>query len=138
MSFQDSGQILTPQKGQTIRGRAVTAATLTTHDFASIMRDALRRGFSGPKAAARAAKSSPDTADNWWDGRTAPSGPFLVRLMSESDEVFTTILELAGRADEAKRVRIRALLVEAERILGVGEVGNAESEPGWEPPSSVP
>lgn len=120
MSFANSGQNIRPNSGQKFGRRRMTAA-LATMDFTTSVRDTLRRAFSNPKALARSAKSSPDTAKNWWEGRTAPSGPFLVRLMSESDEVFNTVLELAGRADEAKKLRVRALLAEAEKLLGVEE-----------------
>lgn len=117
MSFSNNGQNFRPSSGQKFGRRRMTAA-LATMDFTASVRDTLRRAFSNPKALARSAKSSPDTAKNWWEGRTAPNVQYLIEPMRESDEVFAAVLEMAGREKQARAIRAAELIEKPEKVLG--------------------
>ena len=46
------------------------------------------------------------TVKNWFEGKNAPSGANLIKLMKHSDEVFETILILAGRENLLKAKKL--------------------------------
>ena len=79
----------------------------------------LRRVFDGcAKKVANFAGCNVETAKNWLEGRNAPNGALLIRMIRESDDVLAAVLELAERPKEAKKVRATAVLRQLEAILG--------------------
>ena len=78
--------------------------------FALAISQALHRQFGDSHAAiktiVRLTGANERAARNWFDGKNAPNGEFLVALCSTSDEVMETFLGLAHRSDilSAKRL----------------------------------
>lgn len=60
---------------------------------------ALRNDFptGGIKAIVRLTSANERAVKNWFEGRNAPSGEFLVLLCRHSDQVLETFLTLSGR-----------------------------------------
>lgn len=79
---------------------AITPATLT-----SVVSGCLGLSWGGIRSAAkclaRVIDTNERTASNLLEGRNAPSGATLVKLMAEDDEVFRAILKMAGRQPPA-------------------------------------
>lgn len=67
--------------------------------FAAAIAGALRRDFpvGGVKTVAGLTLANERAVKNWFDGRNAPSGEFLVMLCRHSDQVLETFLTLSGR-----------------------------------------
>jgi len=99
---------------------------------------ALRRDF-GPRGHAIksiAAKTNANlrAVKNWYEGRNAPNGEFLILLCRHSDEVLETVLLLAGRPElvqkkrlmDAKR-KVRAILKLMDEIEGT-DAGSADPD----------
>lgn len=92
------------------QGRAaMTAAVVPYTDAREGIAEACRRWAGNCKSAAktiaRAIDCSPRTAENLLAARNAPNAEGLIALMRESDEVFETVLHLAGRMPDAERLR---------------------------------
>lgn len=81
----------------------------------------IRKVFGCPKVAARKTGRTPATVQNWLDGSNAMNGDTLLWLLEHDDEFCAELLSRLNRSDEAKKVRVRALLAEAEKLLGVQE-----------------
>lgn len=85
------------------RGRSVT--TLTRHSVIDTLSDALRRAAPGyapaKQIAIRIGRKLMSTTDraprNWLQKRNAPDAVQLIALMSEFDEVYEAVIQLAGR-----------------------------------------
>lgn len=90
------------------RGLRMTAAVVPYTNVREGIADACRRAWGNYKSAAkeiaRAIDCSPRTAENFLAARNAPNAEGLVALMRESDEVFYTVMHLAGRLPEAERM----------------------------------
>lgn len=94
-----------------IDGRDVGApAHFGGGEFAQAISLALHKEFGDSHAAiktiARLTGANERAAKNWFDGKNAPNGEFLVALCSTCDQVMETFLNLAGRSDilSAKRL----------------------------------
>ncbi|MFA6134701.1 MAG: hypothetical protein WC869_11865 [Phycisphaerae bacterium] len=97
----------------------MSAVEITTSTYTSTMSSVLRRVFDGcAKKVANFAGCNVETAKNWLEGRNAPNGALLIRMIRESDDVLAAVLELAERPKEAKKVRATAVLRQLEAILG--------------------
>lgn len=87
--------------------------------YRDVIADTIRKVFGNPKVAARATGRTPATVQNWLDGSNAMNGDTLLYLLEHDDEFCAELLSRTNRADEAKRIKVRALLAEAEKLLGV-------------------
>lgn len=69
--------------------------------FAAAIAGALRKDFpsSGVKTVVRLTSANERAVKNWFEGRNAPSGEFLVLLCRHSDRVLETFLSLSGRPE---------------------------------------
>lgn len=80
-------------------------AAITPASLASVVSDCLGSSWgnirSAAKSLARVIDTNERTASNLLEGRNAPSGATLVKLMAEDDEVFRAILKMAGRQPPA-------------------------------------
>lgn len=69
--------------------------------FADAIASALHRQYGdshgGIKGVMRVTGVSERTAKNWFQAKNGPNGESLVRLCQHSDQVFETVLHLAGR-----------------------------------------
>lgn len=102
--------------------RPMSAIELRPHiGYRDLIGDVIRSVFGCPKVAARATGRTPATVQNWLDGSNAMNGDTLLYLPEHDDRFCAELLSRLNRSDEAKKVRVRALLAEAENLLGVGE-----------------
>jgi hypothetical protein len=83
----------------------VAVASMPRETLASALQAWVGDLKSGIKRIASTADCSPRTAENWVAARNMPSGEGLIALMRESDEVFETVLHLAGRMPDAERLK---------------------------------
>jgi hypothetical protein len=71
--------------------------------FASAIATALHQDFGETRGAIKTIVSLTDANEravkNWFEGRNAPSGEFLIALCRHSDRVLETVLMLAGRTE---------------------------------------
>lgn len=78
------------------------AVALSTNAYTGSLAEVIRGAFGGcAKKIAMIAGCNPRAAENWLQARNAPSGPYLIALMRESEELTAEILRLAGRSDLA-------------------------------------
>lgn len=92
---------------QSVSGMNLPNAGVPGHSgagrFALAISGALHRQFGDSHAAiksiVRLTGANERAARNWFDGKNAPNGEFLVALCSTCDEVLETFLRLANRAD---------------------------------------
>ena len=79
-------------------------------EIARAISDALHQEFGDSHAAikliVRATGANERAARNWFDGKNAPSGEFLIALCRSSDQVLEAVLVLSGRTQilSAKRL----------------------------------
>lgn len=93
-------------------------------DYAAVIALALVRELGGThrsiKTLMRWTGASERTAKNWLSAKRGPSGPHLIALAQQSDEVMRAFWVLSHRPDdqgESLRADLRALLIEALRLL---------------------
>lgn len=121
MSDPKTGPKVGPEIPKTF-GNPMSAVELSTYEYTSWISNALRRLYGGcAKAVARASGSNVESAKNWLDERNAMSGRVLLHLMAADDQFCAEMLERIGRADEAKKVRLKALIGQVEQLLGGSE-----------------
>jgi len=78
------------------------SVAISTNDYIASIAGVIRDAFGGcAKKVAQIAGCNPRAAKNWLDATNAPSGPYLIALMSQSEELTAEILRLAGRSDLA-------------------------------------
>lgn len=79
-------------------------------DFAAVIAAALHTEFGDSHAAVkkivRATGANERAARNWFDGRNAPSGEFLIALCRNCDHVLEAVLTLSGRDDILKAKKL--------------------------------
>lgn len=85
--------------------------------FAAEVASALRREYGDSRAALKTIVALTGTNEravkNWFNAKNGPSGTSLIVLCRQSDEVFETILRLAGRSAHLKMKK----LVAAKEVL---------------------
>lgn len=88
-------------------------ATITPATLSGVIADSLMRSWgnvrSAAKQLARAIDTNERTASNLLEGRNAPSGATLIKLMAEDDQVFEAVLALAGRDPPPSHEQIKAI-----------------------------
>ncbi|MGE0714819.1 MAG: hypothetical protein AB7P02_05200 [Alphaproteobacteria bacterium] len=105
-----------------------TADVIDTETFTHRVCDAIVETWGDDPGAAKRvahiARSSVETAKNWFKRRCAPSGPNLVMLMRESERLTEVILDFAGKTDLAERQA--EILHRLDRVDNVLRYGAAE------------
>jgi len=93
-------------------------------EFAAAIAAALHSEFGESSAAVkqivRATGANERAARNWFDGKNAPSGEFLIALCRSCDQVLETVLLLSGRDDILKAKRLadaRGKLIEVMNLI---------------------
>ena len=75
-------------------------------EFVSVIATALRRGYgnggSAIKTVVAHSGANERAVRNWFEGKNAPSGEYLVELARHSDDVLEAFLQMAGRNDILK------------------------------------
>ena len=86
------------------------APGLNPASFATQIAAALRRAYGGRHSAvkivARAVGANERAVRNWFEGKNAPSGEYLVLLMCHSDEIMGSVLAMAGKREFAVAMEV--------------------------------
>lgn len=84
-----------------VRGKMSNSFSISSASLSGVIADALQRSLAHVRSAAKVLASEIDTnertASNLLEGRNAPNGTTLIKLMAANDEVFREVLKLAGR-----------------------------------------
>ena len=96
-------------------------APLASSQFAAIIADALRREFGGTNSAVKVVvgftHANERAVKNWFSAKNGPGGSHLVALMRHSEEVFETLLILAGRRHLLTVKKISDVRVKVQQML---------------------
>lgn len=119
MSAKPFARKVRPAPRKELGTRPVSAIELRPHiGYRDLIGDVIRSVFGCPKVAARATGRTPATVQNWLDGSNAMNGDTLLWLLEHDDDFCAELLERIGRVDQARRVRVAALLEQAQALLG--------------------
>jgi hypothetical protein len=69
---------------------------------------------------------------NWFEAKNGPSGEYLIVLCRHSDEVFETVLRLAGRVEHLKARKLLAARTKLREMLAVLDELDAAPAPRHE------
>jgi hypothetical protein len=90
--------------------RSVSGTSFQAERFADAIAAALHREYGATHAAIKTVVeltgANERAVKNWFGAKNAPSGEFVIALCRHSDEVFETLLLMAGRAEQLKAKRI--------------------------------
>ena len=123
MSFPEKDRNFQPESGKTFP-RSFIGASAQDFDFTFVVARALHQAFGGTHAAVKTVSAftgaNERTVRNWFEGKNAPNGVSLVKLVRYSDEVLEAFLLMAGRKEilsAKKLVDARDKLVEMLEII---------------------
>lgn len=89
--------------------------------LARILSDALHREYGKTHAAIKTVAGLTEANDravkNWFEAVNGPGGPHMIALMRHSDEVFETVMLLAGRRELLVRKKLLDARAKLERML---------------------
>lgn len=94
---------------------------LTAFQTSTRIADALHRQWGDQRSALKVVAgkvgAGVHTAKKWFAAENAPSAEYLIKLMAESDEVFSEVLQLCGRSQIARGTLAEERIKEALAIL---------------------
>jgi len=109
-----------------VADRRLGAAGVAAAVAAALRRDYGLRGHA-IKSIAAETNANLRAVKNWYEGRNAPNGEFLILLCRHSDEVLETVLLLAGRPELVQRMKmmdakrkVREILTLLDEMDGMG------------------
>lgn len=119
MSFKPIARKVRPPKPKELGMPPMSAVECRPYiGYRDVIADTIRKVFGNPKAAVRKTGRTPATVQNWLDGSNAMNGDTLLWLLEHDDDFCAELLERIGRVDQARRVRVAALLEQAQALLG--------------------
>lgn len=99
----------------------MSVAELSAFQTSERLADALRRQWGDQRSALKVVASKVGagvhTAKKWFAAENAPSAEYLIKLMAESDEVFSEVMAMCGRGDFARDTIAAERIKEALAIL---------------------
>ena len=136
MSFPKQGRTVRPESGKTFPNSPGRIAASDSEDFAAVISKTLRETFGGTRASVKMVMAYTGARDrtvkNWFEGKNAPNGENLIKLLRYSDEVLVAVLFMAGREDilAAKLlVDARDKLVEMLEIVDQWRANDSATDP---------
>lgn len=118
MSLANNDRIIRSLSGNPIPSEEALEPAPGAGEIAAAISRALRQEFGDSHAAikliVRATGANERAARNWFDGKNAPSGEFLIALCRSSDRVLEAVLVLAGRT---KILNAKRLVDAKEKLL---------------------
>lgn len=122
MSFHNSDRKFQSKKGKSFPDPATSNGAPFAQAIAKALRAEFGGGPSAVKMIARLTDANERAARNWLEGKNAPNGEYLVRLIRHSDVVLESLLALAGRSDRALALKLERLRMQlAEAIAAIDE-----------------